>query len=137
MLYLKNNLRKIAHCTVVKIICRWTILMFWIFHFRYSASQSIIDTYAKNCTTYFYTKEKCIENNISTCFDMSREISCTNYVHDMKSDDAFWSLPSEYDWVCDRKQFGSKGIYNRLTQVTDTDSFLSIMTLLWQFLFLL
>ena len=83
-------------------------LMFYLFHFRYSASQSIIDTYAKNCTTYFFTEDSCLENNISTCFDTSQEISCTNYVHDMKSDDAFWSLPSEYDWVCGRKEFASK-----------------------------
>ena len=26
----------------------------------------------------------------------------------MKSDDAFWSLSSEYDWVCDKNEVGSE-----------------------------
>ena len=26
----------------------------------------------------------------------------------MKSDDAFWSLSSEYDWVCDKNEMGSE-----------------------------
>ena len=39
---------------------------------------------------------------------MSSNTSCTNYVHDMQSDDAFWSLPSEYDWVCGKTELGSK-----------------------------
>ena len=58
--------------------------------------KDIVNTYAKNCTTYRYIEATCQENNLSTCFDTSKEISCTNYVHDMKSDDAFWSLSSEY-----------------------------------------
>jgi len=71
-------------------------------------AKDIVNTYAKNCTTYRYIEATCQENNLSTCFDTSKEISCTNYVHDMKSDDAFWSLSSEYDWVCDKNEVGSE-----------------------------
>ena len=79
-----------------------------MFIFRYGLNTSITNIYAKNCTTYFYTEDTCLEDDISTCFDTSHEMACTGYVHDTTSDDAFWSLPSEYDWVCDKKELGPK-----------------------------
>ena len=54
-----------------------------------------------------YSDEACDPSDLSTCFDMSQEIDCPNYVHDMTQSDSFWSLASEYDWICDQNAKGS------------------------------
>lgn len=66
---------------------------------------NITEIYAKECKTFTYQEDSCVESDLSTCFDLSEqgEIACSRYVHDMSSDDAFWSLASEYDWVCDKR----------------------------------
>lgn len=67
-----------------------------------------ISLYAKECSTYNFTGEsRCIESDLSTCFDLSEEVDCSKYIHDMTADDAFWSLAAEYDWVCDKAEYSS------------------------------
>lgn len=76
--------------------------------FRYGHLANVTEKYAKQCTTYVYNEESCLENDLSTCFDLNEEeVACSKYVHDMSSADAFWSLASEYDWVCDKNGYGS------------------------------
>ena len=63
---------------------------------------------ADSCHTYNITNYNCPDDSLQSCFDMSKEVSCQNgYVYDMDASDAFWSLASEYDWVCEKSELGS------------------------------
>ena len=69
---------------------------------------TVMSEYVKECTTYLHTAETCRKEDLSTCFNtQDPEIKCSSYVYDMTTDDAFWSLASEYDWVCDSADLGS------------------------------
>ena len=66
-----------------------------------------MNAYAKECTTFLHTETTCNKDDLSTCFNTDEEIKCSKYVYDMTTDDAFWSLACEYDWVCDSAEMGS------------------------------
>ena len=73
-----------------------------------SSDSENVSRYAQECVTYKFTGDsQCMESDLSTCFNLSEQVACSKYVHDMTADDAFWSLASEYDWVCDKGHKGS------------------------------
>ena len=61
----------------------------------------------KECKTFTHLNETCSKDDLSTCFNLKEEISCPEFVYDMSRDDSFYSLATEYDWVCDQADLGS------------------------------
>ncbi len=64
----------------------------------------------RECSTFTVARNDCAIEDLKTCFDMSQEVKCVDhhgYIFDMSADDAFWSLASEYEWVCEKSEYGS------------------------------
>jgi hypothetical protein len=82
---------------------------FLVLNCRYGDwNHSSLEQYTKECTTFTYKESVCkTGDNLTTCFDFLEEVPCSSYVHDMSGSDSFWSLSSEYDWVCDKAEYGS------------------------------
>ena len=78
----------------------------WLISILRYANQNV-SNYAQDCSTFKYVESTCNESDLATCFDLTQQESCSSYVHDMSRDDSFWSLSSEYDWVCDKAEYGS------------------------------
>ena len=79
-----------------------------IFFFRLSKEPvDNITQFVQECHTYDYNVSRCMNDDIKSCFDLNQEKPCSNYHYEQDKSKSFYSLSSEYNWVCDKAEFGS------------------------------